>query len=293
MPRYQYKYRKPQRRKTRRGRVLLVILLVLVMAYPFFEAFHINVDEHTTDLSNLPSSLRNLKIVFIADIHENAWNTKSRSEKIINMVNSLGADLVLMGGDYDSTPEEAYLFFEDMPLIQARLGVYAVLGNNDRNESSTDLRNLTQAMKDAGVTPLINEVASIKVGQTMLYIAGIDDLEEGDPDVEGVAAQVSADDFVILLGHNPDLLTDAVKALDADGKTHWYDLALFGHTHGGQITLFGKPLLSTFYPEASSRYLSGWIIENRAEILVSNGVGTTVVPMRLFAPAQIHLITLR
>ena len=187
----------------------------------------------------------------------------------------------------------AIAFFESLPLIQARLGAYGVIGNNDRNESLADLKNLTQAMKDAGVTPLVNEVASVRVGQTSLYIAGVDDFDEGDPDVDSVAAQVSADDFVILLGHNPDLLIDAVKAVDKDGKTHWYDLALFGHTHGGQISLFGKPLLSFFISDSSSRYTSGWIIENRAEILVTNGVGTVIVPMRLFAPAQIHLIRLR
>jgi predicted MPP superfamily phosphohydrolase len=293
LPRYQYKYRRPQRRKTRRGRVLLLILVLLLIAYPFFEAFHLNVQEHTTELKSLPSTLRNLKIVYLSDIHQNLWNSQSRTDGVIKTVNSLGADLVLLGGDYTDDADDAIAFFESLPLIQARLGAFGVLGNNDRNESTTDLRNLIQAMKDAGVTPLVNEVASIKVGQTTLYIAGLDDLETGDPDVEGVAAQVSADDFVILLGHNPDLLTDAVKAVDKDGKTHWFDLALFGHTHGGQITLFGKPLLAAFSPDTSSRYLSGWIIESRAEILVSNGVGTTIVPMRLFAPAQIHLIRLR
>ncbi|MBN1776594.1 MAG: metallophosphoesterase [Clostridiales bacterium] len=293
MPRYQYKYRRPQRRKTRMGRVLLLILVLLLIGYPFFEAFHLNVQEHTTELKGLPSTLRNLKIVYLTDIHQNLWNSQNRTDGVIKAVNSLGADLVLLGGDYADDAGSAIAFFESLPLIQARLGAFGVLGNNDRNESTTDLKNLIQAMKDAGVTPLINEVASIKVGQATLYIAGIDDLETGDPDVEGVAAQVSADDFVILLGHNPDLLTDAVKAVDKDGKTHWFDLALFGHTHGGQITLFGKPLLAAFSPDTSSRYLSGWIIENRAEILVSNGVGTTIVPMRLFAPAQIHLIRLR
>lgn len=293
MPRYQYKYRRPQKRKTRFGRVMLIVVLLLLLAYPFFEAFHINVQEHVTQLNGLPGNLRNLKVVFLSDIHQNLWNTQARTDKVIRMVNSLGADLVLLGGDYATGADNAVRFFKTLPLIQARLGAFAVVGNNDRNESLTDLKNLTQAMKDAGVTPLVNEVASIRVGQSTLYIAGLDDLEEGEADVTGVAAQVSADDFVILLGHNPDLLIDAVKAVDRDGKTHWYDLALFGHTHGGQITLFGQPLLSRFVPKASARYLSGWITENRAEILVSNGVGTVVLPMRLFAPAQIHLIRLR
>ncbi|MFH1879519.1 MAG: metallophosphoesterase, partial [Bacillota bacterium] len=288
-----YKYRKPQRRKARLWRVVLAVALLLALAYPFFEAFHINVKEYATQTQNLPSNLRNLQVVFLSDIHQNMWNTQSRTDRVIKIVNSLSPDLVLLGGDYAEDPESAARFFENLPLIQARLGAYAVLGNNDRNESADDLQSLLQAMVDAGVTPLVNEVVKLKVGQADLYIAGIDDLDNGTPDVAGVAAQVRSDDFVILLGHNPDLLTDAVKAVDKDGKTHWFDLALFGHTHGGQITLFGRPLLSAFNPKTSSRYLSGWIAENRADILISNGVGTVIVPLRLFAPAQIHLIRLR
>lgn len=272
---------------------MLILVLLLIIAYPFFEAFHINVKEYTTNTQNLPSNLKNLKVAFLSDIHQNLWNTQKRTDGVIRMVNSLGADLVLLGGDYAMDAESAIRFFETLPLIQARLGAYGVLGNNDRNESGTDLRDLLQAMQDAGVTPLVNEVVRIKVGQAELCIAGVDDMEKGDPDIEGVAAQVYADDFVILLGHDPHILTDAVKAVDMGGKTHWFDLALFGHTHGGQITLFGKPILSMFNLKPSCRYLSGWFTENRADILISNGVGTVVVPMRLFAPAQIHLIRLR
>ena len=293
MPRYAYKYRKPQRRKTRPWRVVLVLLLLAALAYPFFEAFRLGVKEYTTDIRNLPPNLKNLKVVFLSDIHQNAWNSQARTDKVIKTVNGLSPDLVLLGGDYATDPESAIDFFETLPLIQARLGVYGVVGNNDRNDSSTDLRSLREAMLEAGVTPLINEVASFKVGQTTLYIAGLDDLETGDPDADGVAARLNTDDFVILVGHNPDLLTDAVDAVDRNGKTHWFDLALFGHTHGGQIVLFGKPLLSVFKPTISDRYLSGFYTENRANILISNGVGTVVVPMRLFAPAQIDLIRLR
>jgi uncharacterized protein len=293
LPRYEYRYRRPQRRKARPWRVVLVVLLLAALAYPFFEASRLSVKEYATDLQDLPSNLKNLKVVFISDIHQNAWDSQARTDKVIKTVNGLSPDLVLLGGDYAMDPESAIDFFETLPLIQARLGVFGVVGEYDRNDSTTDLRSLREAMLAAGVTPLVNEVTSLKVGQTNLYIAGLDDSDAGDPDVDGVAAKLNADDFVILLGHNPDLLTDAVEAVDKNGKTHWFDLALFGHTHGGQIALFGKPLLSVFRPTVSNRYLSGFFAENRADILISNGIGTTVVPMRLFAPAQIYLVRLR
>jgi predicted MPP superfamily phosphohydrolase len=131
------------------------------------------------------------------------------------------------------------------------------------------------------------------VGQTYVYLAGVDDFNNGFPGVPGVASQVSSSDFVIFAGHTPDLLPDMLKAKSADGKAHWYDLALFGHTHGGQVNLFGYSPFFNLSPQVGSRYLTGWLEENRAAILVSNGVGTSGAPLRLFARPQIHLVTLK
>ena len=111
MPRYEYRYRKPQRRKTRPWRVLLIIALVLAIVYPLFEAFHLNVQEHTTNAQNLPANLRNLKVVFLTDIHQNAWNSQARTDNVIKTVNGLSPDLVLLGGDYAMDPESAVQFF--------------------------------------------------------------------------------------------------------------------------------------------------------------------------------------
>ena len=167
------------------------------------------------------------------------------------------------------------------------------MGNHDRTQPESNLQRLKDAMKDAGVTPLVNSVSRVKVGQSYLYIAGVDDFYNGTPDVKGVASQVREEDFVIFAGHTPDLIPDAQKAKDMTGDGHWFDLALFGHTHGGQINLFGWTPFRNVSEELSARYISGWREENRAAMLISNGVGTSVFPVRLFAPPQVHLITLK
>ena len=77
-------------------------------------------------------------------------------------------------------------------------------------------------------------------------------------------------------------------AMEAGAK-----IALFGHTHGGQVNFFGYSPFANLSPGVGSRYLSGWLEENRAAILVSNGVGTSGFPVRVFAPPQVHLITLK
>ena len=276
------------------SRILMFLLVLAVIAYPFYEAYHLTIDRHTVVITDLPTNFKNLKIVYASDIHKSARYPQSMVNSLIRTINSLSADLVLLGGDYADDSDGAIEFFKNMPQIQARLGVYGVVGNHDRTVPETNLALLVKAMTSAGVVPLVNTVERVKLGQTYLYLAGVDDYDNGHPDVQQVASRVKQDDFVIFLGHTPDLLTSAIKASGADGGNHWFDLAFFGHTHGGQITLFGLvPLLPDYIPDIGERYLSGWLVENRANILVSNGVGTSVFPARLFAPSQIHLITLK
>lgn len=271
----------------------MALLFVLLLAYPFFEAYHLTIDEHTVLIPNLPATLKNLRIVYAADIHMGDRYPQWRVNELVKTINSQSADLVLLGGDYAETSEGAIAFFQNLPRIQARLGVMGTLGDTDRTPPEGNLALLVKAMTNAGVTPLVNSTARIKMGDTYLYLSGADDYLNGQPDVRSLAATVRESDLMIFLGHNPDLLADAIKAPGADGDNHWFDLALFGHTHGGQVTLLGLPLLPNLIPDNGERYLRGWLEENRASILVSDGVGTDWFPVRLFAPAQIHVITLK
>ena len=271
----------------------MLLCVLLAIAYPFFEAYHLTIDKHTVQVTDLPANLKNLKIVFASDIHQSARYPQAMVNNLVRTINSLNADLVLLGGDYADDSDGAVAFFQNLPRIQARLGVFGVVGNHDRTVPESNFGLLVKAMTNAGVVPLANAVGKVKLGTTYLYIAGVDDYYNGFPDVPGVASQVRKDDFVIFLGHTPDLLPDAIQATSADGDNHWFDLALFGHTHGGQVTFLGKPLLPQYVPDVGDRYLSGWLEENRAAILVSNGVGTGIFPVRLFAPSQLHLITLK
>ena len=96
-------------------------------------------------------------------------------------------------------------------------------------------------------------------------------------------------DCVILLSHNPDALPVVAANSSSDGAP-WADLILAGHTHGGQIAPFGRGLFkSSIYGD---RYRSGWYEDAGLLMMVSNGVGDYMVPMRLGAPPQAHFITL-
>ena len=291
--RYEYKYRRPQRRRIKAHLILIGLLVMLLASYPFVEARMLSTQNHTLQVANLPANLKNIKIVYASDFHQNGWFGQKKVNDVIKRLNNLSADIIILGGDYAMDSDSAIVFFENMPSLHARLGVYGVLGNHDRTLPESNLQLVMDAMKDAGITPLVNSVSRVKVGQSYLYIAGVDDFYNGTPDVKGVASLVKNEDFVVFAGHTPDLLPDAQKAQDMNGNGHWFDLALFGHTHGGQINLFGFTPFRNVSEELSARYISGWREENRAAILVSNGIGTSSFPVRLFTPPQIHLITLK
>jgi len=270
------------------------LLFIGILVYPFFEASLLTVDQRTVEVPGLASNLRNLKIVFASDIHQGPFFSQDRVNQLISKINSLSADIVILGGDYACDSAGAIAFFRNAPRIQARLGVFGVVGNHDRTIPEDNLSLLMAEMTNYGCTPLVNSVHQVRVGQAYVYVVGVDDYDNGFPDVKGVAAQVRKDDFVIFAGHNPNLWAAVNNAKSMDGSPQWVNLALFGHTHGGQVTVFGMPLLPGYDPQlVGRRYLSGWREENRASILVSNGVGTSVLPIRLFAPSQIHLITLK
>jgi predicted MPP superfamily phosphohydrolase len=293
MAHYPLKYRKPPRRRISFSRILMFLLLLAMVAYPFWEGSRLTVEEHTVQVANLHPNLKGMRIVFVSDIHAGRFFSQSRVVNLINTINSLSPDLVILGGDYGEDSDGAIQFFRSAPFLHARLGVFGVVGNHDRTEPESNFSLLVGEMTKYGCLPLTNNVAKVKVGQTYAYVAGVDDFYNGFPDVAGVASQVSREDFVIFAGHSPDLLSAAFAAKSREKDNHWFDLALFGHTHGGQVTLFGQPLIPNLRPEIGLRYLSGWREENRASILVSNGVGTSNFPVRLFAVPQIHLITLK
>lgn len=290
---YEYRYRMPQKRRIPVGWIALLALVLGLLSYPFVEAGTLNIEEHTLYATSLPANLKNVRIAYATDIHQCAWFPQSRVDEVVRTLNNLSADLIILGGDYATDTDSAVAFFRNMPPLSARLGVFGVLGSSDRTDAEGGVSTLIAEMKNAGVTPLVNQVESVKVGQTYIRIAGVDDYYSGFANVAGVAAQVSVSDFVIFAGHTPDLMPDVLKARSMENDSHWFDLALFGSTHGGQVSVLGHTPFGSLKPAVSARYLSGWLEENRASILVSNGVGTSVLPIRLFAPPQVHIITLK
>ncbi len=269
-------------------RLALILALVMVLSWPFVEPFLLETESVTLLCEDLPSGVGQLRIVYATDVHKGGFFTDRRVAALVSHINACNADIVLLGGDYAADSQSAIDFFRSLPTIHSRYGAYAVLGNHDRTIPESNLTTLRAAMQAAGVTPLINAVSEIRIGMSRIYIAGIDDVNNGAPDLKAVAKQVSASDYVIFLSHSPAVIEDALNARDRDSRKDWFDLGLFGHTHGGQIALIGPLLKEDGVP---NQYTRGWFRHNRTDMLVSRGVGTSGFPIRLFCTPQIHLIT--
>ena len=273
------------------SRLITFVILIVIVGYPFFEPFNIQVDRNTITTSELSSDIGTLSVVYVSDIHMGNYFSQSRVNELISQINALNPDLILLGGDYATDAESAVDFFKNSTKFHARYAVCAVVGDADRAGASSNLNELRAAMISAGVTPLINDVAQVRIGNGSVWIAGLDDATSGTPSLSTISAKVTEDDYVIFLSHTPSVITDALKATSSDGSTAWFDLGLFGHTHGGQAPLLGNLLgLTTDIPE---RYISGWLSENRTPLLISNGIGTIGLPIRVFHQPQYHVITIK
>lgn len=268
--------------------LIVALILLLLLSWPFLEPFMLDTEAITLTHADLPAGIGQLRIVYASDIHKGGLFTDRRVADLVSHINACNADIVLLGGDYANDSDSAIEFFQSLPRIHSRYGVYAVLGNHDRTIPESNLTTLRGAMQAAGVTPLVNVVTRIQIGVNSIYVAGIDAPGNGYPDLKGVAGQVNPKDFVIFLSHSPAVIPNALKfSKDSSGQL-WFDLGLFGHTHGGQIALIGPLLKDDGVPD---EYTQGWFRQNRTDMLVSRGVGTSGLPIRLFCPPQIHLIT--
>ena len=280
-----------RKRHRRRWLILGILLLFILLAYPFLEARLLRTERVRLKADDLPEEANNLRIVYLSDIHYGFWFSDGRLGSLVSRINGLRPDLVLFGGDYATDHQTALQFFRKLQSgdrIHSRYGVFGVIGETDRGESDFDLNELTEAMSNADVVPLVNRVVPVNIGSGRIYIAGLDDQLTGKPDLKAVSRSVSADDYVILLSHNPSVIPDAQLATDSSGNLGWFDLGLFGHTHGGQMLFFSS--LLGIADDVPDRYQSGWLKENRVDLLISHGVGTSVFPARLLCFPQIHCI---
>jgi predicted MPP superfamily phosphohydrolase len=238
---------------------------------------------------------RHMTIAVIADIHAGGPNMGiERVRQVVDAGNALRCDLIVLMGDYFAThrfitehvPHAAWA--AELARLRAPLGVYSILGNHDWWH---DVGGVRRALTQVRIPVLENHAILLGEPGARFWLAGLGDQlayrlghgrYRGVDDLPGTLKTITTDDPVVLLAHEPDVCPD-VPARVA--------LTLAGHTHGGQIRL---PLIPPVWTpsEYGARFAYGHIVEEGRHMIVSGGLGTSKLPLRLGMPPEIVRITL-
>lgn len=261
---------------------MVLFFIAAISVYIFIEPYLVKINEVIISDPDIPDAFEGKKIVFVSDIHFGFNYSSQRLERLVKKINNLQPDLILLGGDYiEKKANLAGPCFTVLKNLAAPLGVYGVLGNHDYWESE---QTVMTAMGNAGIQNIDNLAFWLNINGEKIKVGGIGDLWESKQDLNPTVADVSPDDFVILVSHNPEYTEEI--------KNNKIDLVLSGHHHGGQVNLFG---LWTFFMRTNygTKYRSGIIQTDFTKTLVSNGIGTTLLPIRFMARPEINEIVLK
>lgn len=242
-------------------------IFALFIIYMWLQA-HRNVVYHNKIfLDNLPAGFDGVAFFFITDVHR-----RLISKKIIDKAKACHAQWVIIGGDLVEKGVPLHRVEENIDRLLQIGPIYFIWGNNDYE---VDGRKLITLFNKKGVTILENNAVSLQVGGDAIQLLGVDDYGLRRDRLD-LAVKNATEEYRILISHNPALAANIVNQL-----AHIH-LVLSGHTHSGQIRLFGWGLRK----KGGIEHYSG------LTLFISNGYGTTTLPLRLGAPAQTHILTL-
>lgn len=240
--------------------------IALLLIYMWIEAHLNRVVKKELSIEGLPEQFQTFTIFFISDLHN-----RRISDRIMKEVQDV-ADVVVIGGDVMEKGVSFDKVNENMKKLRHVAPCYFVWGNNDYEE---DPVRLEQILINNNIHILNNSAETIERNGEEISFLGIDDLSTHHHSV-GKALACAKAKTKILISHNPDIKHELKES---DG----IQLLLSGHTHGGQIRILGFGI----------REKGGIKRVGEMTVVISNGYGTTTLPLRLMAPAETHLFTLK
>ncbi|KMN43377.1 phosphoesterase [Bacillus cereus] len=274
------------------NRIILIIgTLVGISIFLYLQNNLISVSEIKTTSSKIPSSFKGYKILQLSDLHNKKFG--DNQDVLIKKVKSIKPDIITITGDLiDSKSYDAEVSLQVIRELVKEYPVYFVTGNHEK--WSGKYSSLEKELKKNHVTVLRNEHINIQKDGQEIYLLGIDDPEftsgnhnEGSivkNEIVKAKNEVNPDGYKVLLSHRPEFLN-----VYADEKI---DLVLSGHAHGGQVRL---PFIGGLVAPNQGilpKYTAGLYMKQNTSMIVSRGLGNSIIPQRIFNRPEIVVVQL-
>ena len=254
------------------------------VSYGFWEASQIRVMRQTITLPRLPKAFAGKTIAILSDFHHGPFVGLRFIREAVDLASSLKPDAFALLGDFanrgtDPTVELPQCV-EAVSKLRAPFGLFAVAGNHDHQLEG---KEFGEPVALSPLTDMTNRAECLTLAGQNLWLAGVDDILWGKPNLKKALSGIPENEPVILLSHNPDQ-----AEMYPDERV---DLILSGHMHGGQVYLpvCGAPWVPSMYGQ---KYCSGLVQGPASPVFVSRGVGETGIPLRMNCPPEINLLTL-
>jgi hypothetical protein len=232
-------------------------------------------------LPRLHPAFAGYKVVQFSDLHMDVSLSLEELKRIVQLVNDQQPDLIVITGDFVTVWAYPPQLVEGLSGLSAKDGKLAILGNHDHWTDAAAVRDM---LRQSSLTDLSNAVHTIRRGDAMLHMGGVDDHWERKDRLPEVLAQLPADGAAILLAHEPDFA-------DISAASGRFDLQLSGHSHGGQVVLplLGRPLVVPRYAHKYplGRYQVGSMIQ-----YTNRGVGMIAPTVRFNCRPEITVFSL-
>ena len=231
---------------------------------------------------DIPPAFDGFRIGFASDFHYESRFKRSELNSAVRALKSMHADVLLLGGDYRGKKGgNLDTLFTALSRVYTPYGTFAVMGNHDYGYCYSEV---VEAMQKNHVRLMEHKSYKLMKDGQYIIVSGVRNPFDLKKNGDSPSQHFPADDFIILLTHTPDYAEDT----DVSNA----NLVLAGHTHGGQVSLFKKysPVKHSIY---GNRFLTGWKENSKGTpIIITNGLGTSRVDVRLFTPSEVVLVVL-
>ncbi|MGN0595174.1 MAG: metallophosphoesterase [Hominimerdicola sp.] len=270
-------------KKLKKKHIITIIVLLFLVVFFWIQNNYLTITYYSYESSKLSEDFDGFRIVQISDLHNKSFGKDSK--RLIEKISGLNPDIIVITGDIvDSNHtniETAVTFAQKATEI---CPTYYITGNHENWLSDEDKNNVLESLDNVGVTCLENEAVEISKGESSFSLIGLNDESLGDIVLNNIVESLDEKQLQILLAHEPDYFADYCES--------GVDLVLSGHAHGGQFRL---PFLGGLYAPDQGflpEYTEGEHTDGNTTMIISRGLGNSVIPVRLFNLPEIVCVDL-